>query len=59
MMQLAKMVGDIATGAESDEQPASDARAVRRGKARAEKLSPARRKKIAKKAATARWRRGK
>jgi len=55
MNELAKMVGDIATGAESDEQPAIDARAARRGTARAEKLSPARRKKIAKKAAAARW----
>jgi len=55
MMELAKMVGDIATGVEPNEQPVVDARAVRRGKARAEKLSPARRKKIAKKAAAARW----
>jgi len=55
MNALAKMVGDIATGAESDEQPAVSPEASKRGKARAAKLSPRRRKAIAKKAAHKRW----
>lgn len=56
MMQLAKMVGELATG-ERDEETVTlpDPSAVRRGKARAAKLSPAKRKKIAKKAARTRW----
>ncbi len=57
MMQLAKAIGEIAVGEATDEdsEPAPDAAAVKRGKARAAKLSPAKRKAIAKKAALARW----
>lgn len=66
-MQLAKLVGDIATEQVRDEQPTADE--VRRvmsalgkiggpkgGAARAEKLSGRQRVAIAKKAAAARWR---
>lgn len=54
--QLAKMVGDLATGqAEEAPMPEPDAAAVKRGTARAAKLSPRKRKAIAKKAAQARW----
>jgi len=59
MMQLAKAVGDIATGTESDEQRSADPKASKRGAARAAKLSRQRRKAIAKKAAKARWKRTK
>lgn len=56
MMQLAKYIGEIATGERDDETgPLPDAAAVKRGKARAAKLSPRKRKAIAKKAARARW----
>lgn len=57
MMQLAKLVGEIATGeAQKPEDAArTDAAATRRGKARAAKLSPKKRAAIAKKAAAARW----
>lgn len=56
MMQLAKLVGEIATGEKGDESgSAPSAKAVERGKARAAKLSPRKRKAIAKKAANARW----
>lgn len=56
MMQLAKYIGEIATGERpDDEAPEPDAAAVKRGKARAAKLSPRKRKAIAKKAARARW----
>lgn len=61
MMQLAKMVGEIAAGeAEKpeDSEPAPDAAAVKRGNARAAKLSPGKRKAIAKKAAESRWKKG-
>jgi hypothetical protein len=55
MMQLAKMVGEIATGERNEEsEPVPDEAAVKRGKARAAKLSPSQRTKIAKKAATSR-----
>jgi hypothetical protein len=61
---LAKLIGDIATGQiEEKTDDGKNAAAVslgrkgglKGGKARAEALSPARRKAIAKKAATARW----
>ena len=56
MMQLAKLVGDIATGETPEpDAPAPSAKAVARGKARAAKLSPRKRKAIAKKAANSRW----
>ena len=66
-MQLAKLIGDIATGERPNDsaiviQPASPATEARRkgglkgGKARAKKLSAAKRRRIAKKAARARWR---
>lgn len=54
---LAKLIVDIASGeVPNDPVPvASDARAVKRGEARAEALTPKRRSAIAKKAAEARW----
>lgn len=58
MMELAKFVGEIATGeATEPETPVADEAAVKRGKARAAALTPRKRKAIAKKAAAARWRR--
>jgi hypothetical protein len=60
MMQLARLVGEIAAGdveRPEDAAPPPDEAAVKRGKARAAKLSPKKRKAIAKKAATARWNR--
>ena len=63
--QRAKAIVDIATGESSEDKPdsAKDAAAVALGRrgglkgglARAKKLSPARRKEIAEKAAQARW----
>lgn len=56
--QLAKFIVDIASGQQPNEKPSpSDEKAVSRGKARADSLSPKKRKAIAKKAATARWKR--
>lgn len=56
MMQLAKLVGEIAVGdAPEQSDPLPDERAVKRGKARAEQLGASKRKAIAKKAAKARW----
>ncbi len=64
-VELAKLVGDIATGqvedvVEDGKDPAAVEFTRRAGKkggrARAEKLSPERRREIAKKAAAARWR---
>jgi hypothetical protein len=64
-MQLAKLIGDIATGQVPDDSPrgpvspATEARrkgGLKGGKARAKKLSARKRKAIAKKAARARWR---
>jgi hypothetical protein len=58
MMQLAKAIGEIATSEQpGDKDPAStaDPAAVKRGKARAAKLSERKRKMIAKKAASTRW----
>jgi len=62
--QLAKLITDIATGEEADEaKTEKNAAAVelgrkgglKGGKARADKLSPEKRKEIAKKAAEKRW----
>ena len=63
--QLAKLVGDISTGQIEDKAPddGKDPAAIKRGRAggikggksRAVALSPRRRKQIAKKAATVRW----
>jgi hypothetical protein len=58
--QLAKMIVDLSTGDEqepemSPKQKAGQLGGLKGGKARAEKLSPAKRKAIAKKAAEARW----
>jgi hypothetical protein len=64
-MQLAKLIGDIATGELSNDSPRPEAEtpatAARRkwakqgGKARAKALPAAKRKAIAKKAARVRW----
>jgi len=63
-VQLAKLIGDIATGqvedaVEDGKNPAAVALGklggVKGGKARAKALSPTKRKAIAKKAARARW----
>ena len=62
-IQLAKLIGDIATGQVQDTPtpPETQAAAAGRrgglkgGKARAASLSPRKRKAIAKKAAAARW----
>jgi hypothetical protein len=54
MNQLAAHVGKIATG-EIEDTPATNPAAAKRGEARAAKLTPARRKEIAQKAAKARW----
>jgi hypothetical protein len=64
-LQLAKLIGDIATGQVQDrEDDGKDAAAAARGrlgglqggKARAEQLTPERRKEIATAAAAKRWR---
>ena len=60
--QLAKLILDIATGSAENVKPVAPKAAQRKGglrggKARAKKLSKARRKAIASKAARARWRR--
>jgi hypothetical protein len=64
-LQLAKLIGDIATGQVEDrEDDGKDAGmselgrqgGLRGGKARAEKLTPERRSEIARKAASTRWR---
>lgn len=62
-LQLAKLIGDIATGQTEDRQDAAideggRANAEKRGTARAKSLSPERRSQIASMAAQARWRRG-
>ncbi len=54
MNELAVHIGKIATGEIEDVTPAENP-ASRRGDARAAKLSPERRKEIAKKAAETRW----
>jgi hypothetical protein len=54
--QLAKRIVEISTGQASDDAPApASEKASKRGKARAEKLTPGERRAIAKKAAAARW----
>ncbi len=53
--QLAKRIVDISTGQESDEAEPVDQAAVKRGEARAAKLTPEERQAIARKAARARW----
>lgn len=55
MNELAVHIGKIATHEIGEVVTFVDPAATKRGKARAAKLSPARRKAIAKKAATARW----
>ena len=60
-MQLAKLVGDIATGEAENIKPTAPNEARRKGglkggKARARKLGAARRQAVARKAARARWR---
>ncbi|MFZ0694961.1 MAG: hypothetical protein WAN51_12590 [Alphaproteobacteria bacterium] len=59
-LQLAKLIGDIATGqvedrVEDQRDPAAVALGQKGGKARAESLSAGRRQAIAKKAAKKRW----
>ena len=59
-MQLAKLIGDIATGQAENVKPVAPKAGQRKGgvkggKARAKKLGPAKRRMIAKKAARARW----
>jgi len=54
--ELAFRVGQIATGQAEDTPPEPlNGSATKRGEARAAKLTPEQRKKIAKKAAKARW----
>ncbi len=53
--QLAKRIVDISTGQEPDEAEPVDEAAVKRGEARAAKLTPEERQAIARKAAHARW----
>ena len=53
--QLAKRIVEISTGQASDEAEPVDAAAVKRGEARAAKLTPKERSEIARKAAKARW----
>lgn len=55
--QLAKLIVDIATGEEAEQPP--PAIGSKGGEARAKKLSPKERSKIAKKAAAARWQKAK
>jgi hypothetical protein len=56
MNELAARIGAIATGQlAEDAAPPVNAAASKRGNARAAKLTPARRKQIARKAARARW----
>ena len=55
---LAKRIVDEATGEEHErtKPPEKDEAAVERGRARAQKLTPERRREIARKAAESRWR---
>lgn len=54
--QLARFIGEIASGERKRPEDAPiDEKAKKRGDARAEKLSPQRKRAIAKKAAKARW----
>jgi len=57
-VQLAKLIGDIATGQveeESGRRPGQEVGGQRGGKARAKTLTPERRSEIAQAAASARW----
>ena len=54
-MQLARFIGEKAASETAGDKDPSPKPAAKRGKARAEKLSPGQRKAIAKKAARARW----
>ena len=59
-VQLAKLIGDIATGQVVDEvddgkDEAAVALGQKGGRIRAERMSPERRREIARKAAVARW----
>jgi len=65
-LQLAKLIGDIATGQVKDEKPTDDGKdpaavslgrrgGLKGGKARAESMTAKRRSEIAKKAARTRW----
>ena len=59
-MQLAKLIGDIATGQAENIKPVAPKAGQRKGglrggKARAKKLSPAKRRDVARQAALARW----
>jgi len=61
--QLAKLIVDIATGEAENVKPSSPSEAQRKGgvkggKARARKLSPIKRSRIARDAARERWNRG-
>lgn len=56
MMQLAKLIGERAAGEVSEDQTDPLPKvAAKRGHARAGKLTPEQRSQIAKKAASARW----
>lgn len=56
MNQLAKRIVDLSVGdVTEDEEPTPSAAARKRGLARADKLTPDERSRIAKKAADARW----
>ena len=58
--QLAKLIVEISTGQAEDAGPVlADEKAAKRGRARAAKLTPKRRREIAKKAARARWKKAK
>lgn len=53
--ELAADIVGKATGEPQPEEPEKDPKAVKRGKARADSLTPEERSEIAKKAARARW----
>jgi hypothetical protein len=55
MNELAKRIVDLSVGDAAEDETAPDTPATKRGRARAAKLSPERRRTIAKKAAAARW----
>jgi hypothetical protein len=60
-VQLAKLIGDIATGQVEDRpvsRPGQELGGQRGGKARAKTLTPERRSEIAQAAAAARWKKG-
>jgi hypothetical protein len=58
--QLAKLIVDISTGQAEDTGPIQTSeKAAKRGEARAAKLTPERRREIARKAARERWKKAK